>query len=64
MAQNNNVRVNLQFTADTAAARRAMDDLQTKLKNLIVSSSSMEGFGLNKGLQEASKEAAHLQAVL
>ena len=64
MAQNKNVRVNLQFTADTAAARRAMDDLQTKLQNLTMATAAKSSLGLDKDLQAANKAATDLLVTL
>lgn len=64
MAQNNNVRVNLQFTADTGAARRAMDDLQTKLQNLTKATAAKSTLGLDKDLQAANKAATDLLVTL
>lgn len=52
------VKVNLQFTADTAQAKRELKQLQDTLKS--ITRDPAEGFSLDKKLAEASRYAAEL----
>lgn len=56
------VRVNLQFTADTAQAKRELRQLQDTLKS--ITRDPAQGFGLSKEFAEASRYAAELQVHL